>query len=785
MDQAISIIPLFQITKHTNAGTKAYNLSLLKKMGYAVPETFVIPFESFDEYSADNDVGMLNMSRLLRGVLDENKHYSVRSSANVEDSSLYSFAGQFETQLNVRGLESVTEAVKRTWDSARGESAAAYKSGLGHAGPHLKMAVLIQEMVKPEFSGVVFTRNPITGLDEAIVETVDGYGDALVQGGVTPERWVYKWENWIDCPSARESRKQTVLSVIEAAKKIAAAVGSPIDLEWAYDGERIVWLQLREITTLRNTNIYSNRISREFLPGIILPLVWSVNIPVVNTSWKRLFTEMIGKKAETIDIDSLAKSFYYRAYFNMGIVGDIFEMLGMPREALEILAGIETVEEGRPVFRPGPRTLRYLPRMLLAALRKLFFSKNIEIFLRNRKTAYQEAAALDTASLDESKILGVIDSLFELNTDSSYYVIVSQLLNSLYNMMLRSQLEKRGISFDRVRFVETSERLSPIDPKQQLERLREEYDSLDSTRQELLIGMTWMQAIGTDELGSFGELLGRFVQRFGHLSDSGNDFSKPTWREDPTLIMRMVADRVSTSSVLEYNEGQTRLAAALEESGILRMIYNRAARYHEYRESVNHLYTYGYGLFRRFFQRLEGLLIQRGYLQHKDDIFYLTYDEVKLILDDPSRADHLRKVILERREEVQRYRDVSLPEVIYNELPETALFKGKVLRNLEGVATSRGHYIGPTRVVNGPSDFDKIQVGDVLVIPYSDVSWTPLFSKAAAVVSESGGILSHCSIVAREYGIPAVVSVSGAMSLKDDILVAVDGYNGEVQIMED
>ncbi|MHA2600690.1 MAG: PEP/pyruvate-binding domain-containing protein [Candidatus Thorarchaeota archaeon SMTZ1-83] len=785
MDQAISIIPLFQITKHTNAGTKAYNLSLLKKMGYAVPETFVIPFESFDEYSADNDVGMLNMSRLLRGVLDENKHYSVRSSANVEDSSLYSFAGQFETQLNVRGLESVTEAVKRTWDSARGESAAAYKSGLGHAGPHLKMAVLIQEMVKPEFSGVVFTRNPITGLDEAIVETVDGYGDALVQGGVTPERWVYKWENWIDCPSARESRKQTVLSVIEAAKKIAAAVGSPIDLEWAYDGERIVWLQLREITTLRNTNIYSNRISREFLPGIILPLVWSVNIPVVNTSWKRLFTEMIGKKAETIDIDSLAKSFYYRAYFNMGIVGDIFEMLGMPREALEILAGIETVEEGRPVFRPGPRTLRYLPRMLLAALRKLFFSKNIEIFLRNRKTAYQEAAALDTASLDESKILGVIDSLFELNTDSSYYVIVSQLLNSLYNMMLRSQLEKRGISFDRVRFVETSERLSPIDPKQQLERLREEYDSLDSTRQELLIGMTWMQAIGTDELGSFGELLGRFVQRFGHLSDSGNDFSKPTWREDPTLIMRMVADHVSTSSVPEYNEGQTRLAAALEESGILRMIYNRAARYHEYRESVNHLYTYGYGLFRRFFQRLEGLLIQRGYLQHKDDIFYLTYDEVKLILDDPSRADHLRKVILERREEVQRYRDVSLPEVIYNELPETALFKGKVLRNLEGVATSRGHYIGPTRVVNGPSDFDKIQVGDVLVIPYSDVSWTPLFSKAAAVVSESGGILSHCSIVAREYGIPAVVSVSGAMSLKDDILVAVDGYNGEVQIMED
>jgi pyruvate,water dikinase len=88
-------------------------------------------------------------------------------------------------------------------------------------------------------------------------------------------------------------------------------------------------------------------------------------------------------------------------------------------------------------------------------------------------------------------------------------------------------------------------------------------------------------------------------------------------------------------------------------------------------------------------------------------------------------------------------------------------------------------------LVNGPSDFDKIQTGDVLVIPFSDVSWTPLFSKASAVVSESGGILSHCSIVAREYGIPAVVSVTGAMTLVDGTTLAVDGYNGEVQIIEE
>jgi phosphoenolpyruvate synthase/pyruvate phosphate dikinase len=178
-------------------------------------------------------------------------------------------------------------------------------------------------------------------------------------------------------------------------------------------------------------------------------------------------------------------------------------------------------------------------------------------------------------------------------------------------------------------------------------------------------------------------------------------------------------------------------------------------------------------------------LNQKGILEQKNDVFYLTYDELKQLISDNSLTASLNRRIVERKAEIERFKDITLPEVIYNELPESALIKGKVLRDLRGVATSRGHYIGPARLVHGPSDFGKIHTGDVLVIPFSDVSWTPLFSKASAVVSESGGILSHCSIVAREYGIPAVVSVTGAMTLVDGTTLAVDGYSGKVQIMEE
>jgi phosphohistidine swiveling domain-containing protein len=784
LSNGICVIPLSKIKKHTNSGAKARNLSILQKMGLKIPKTFVIPFDAFEEYKVDRDSSIESVMKVLKRIMDENKKYSVRSSANAEDSSLISFAGQFETQLNCQNLNDVKKAVERTWISAYGEKPTIYKSDLGHSDAKLKMAVIVQEMVEPEFSGVVFTKNPLTGLDEVIVETVDGYCDSLVQKGVTPERWVYKWGKLIEFPENSSNRSQIILNIVETALEIAKKLETSIDLEWAYDGYEIFWLQMREITTLKNTCLYSNRLSKEFLPGIIVPLVWSVNIPVVNSSWKRLFIELIGGSAKNININNLAKSFYFRAYFNMTVVGNIFQILGMPREALEILAGIEAPKEGRSSFRPGLKTIRYLPRMMLVAIRKFFFSKNIELFLRNRKKEYQKIAAKELDSLNEFDTLEIINRLFELNTDSSYYVIVSQLMNSLYNRILRSSLEKKGFDFDKVEFSETKKRLRSIDPKQQMVFLNKMFQSLSADKQSLLRELTWNEVMKAEEFGSFRESLQSFIDSFGHLSDSGNDFSKPTWKEFPNNILRMIMDQDPKTGRQKEDLINPDFQAVLNNNRMIRFLYKRAAKYSEYRESVNFLYTLGYSLFRRCFMRLGNLLTHKGVIDEKDDIFYLYFDELKQLITNNSLKVSLNMKIFERKSDIKRFNDISLPEVIYNELPESVLIKGKIVCDLRGIATSRGHYIGPARLVHGSKDFKKIKIGDVLVIPFSDVSWTPLFSKASAVISESGGILSHCSIVAREYGIPAVVSVNGAMNIADGTILAVDGYNGKVQIME-
>jgi len=783
MFKPISIIPVSEIGEKTNSGTKARNLSILKKMGLTIPTTYVIPFEAFEKYLQNREFTLQSICKLLEKIIDENKDYSIRSSANTEDSSRISFAGQFETQLNCKNLVSIKKAIEKTWLSALAQKPNAYKSTLGLGSVTVKMAVIIQEMVHPKFSGVVFTKNPLMGLDEVIVETVDGYCDSLVQKGITPDRWIYKWGEWIECPENNDNRKQIVLKIVQTALAIEKKVGCPVDLEWAYDGNQIFWLQMRQITALNNTNIYSNRISRELLPGIILPLVWSVNIPVVNSSWKRIFKELIGTSAEKINVNDLAKPFYYRAYFNMTVVGNVFQILGMPRESLEILAGIQSQKPGKSSFRPGPKTVRYLPRMLWFAISKLFFSKNIELFLRKRKKQYEEIAAIDFNSLNESSILEVIQTLFELNTDSSYYVIISQLLNSLYAKILKSQLEKKHIPFEKVEFKETNQRLKPIDPKQQIVSLHKRFVSLNLEQQGLIKRLSWTEAVNSEELGSFKENLLSFLRRFGHLSDSGNDFSKPTWNENPDIILKMIVNQ-KISARHNDAEIQAQLDTALHNNLPLSILYKQASKYKEYRESVNFLYTFGYGLFRRCFVRIGDLLYKKEILVDKNDVFYLTFGEIKQLIDEHSLKFELKSKIVKRKAEIEKFKDISLPEVIFNELPESALTKGKVVYNLKGVATSRGHYVGPVRLVHGPSEFDKIQAGDVLVIPFSDVSWTPLFSKASAVVSESGGVLSHCSIVAREYGIPAVVSVTGAMNLKDGTKIAVDGYFGNVEIME-
>jgi len=764
-----------------NIGNKAYNVSFLNRMGFKVPESITITYDAYIAYKTNKDELIENLTQELKAYIKEDVNYSVRSSANYEDTMEYSFAGQFQTFLNVQNLNNIIEKIIEIWDASLDPNNQSYNIGLVKNDKELQMGILIQEMIKPLYAGVVFTRDPVYNLDETIVEVVNGLGNALVQEGITPERWVFKWNQWVKIPDP--AKIKVLNQLVKNAKKIEKSYGKSVDLEFAYDGSEIFWLQLRNITATKNAKLYSNKMSKEFLPGMIKPLVFSVNIPVVNTAWKCIFQQIIGFPANRIDVNNLTKSFYYRAYFNMGVIGDIFQVMGMPRDLLEILAGINIDGVEKPKFRPSVLTLRYLPRMIRFGIRLLLITKQIEKHLRKYRKKYNILKEQLMKDMDEFKLFKTIDKLHKLASMSSYFVVLSQILNSVYTGFVRKKVENAGYEYENIDFTLLNPRIKYQDIRNRLEKLHTVYLNLppsDKSEIKTLNYIEFAEKYGGSKLSNG---ISEFLLKFGFLRESGNDFSTPAWIEIPDVVLKMVLN-FEVPQLKKYTLTETNdLASKVFTSPISKFMLSRSIKFQEYRETVNHLYMYGYGLFRPYFLQLAEILVKKIKLTDIGDIFYLNYIEVNQLFRSDS-IEIYQKKIQQRKEEMEKYSDILLPPILYDDNPPEPLRGIDCVDELQGVPTSRGLYVGPVKVARNIDDFDKIEDGDIIVIPFSDVSWTPLFSKVKAVISESGGILSHCSIVAREYKIPAIVSVDGALGLEDGTIVAVDGFTGKISLID-
>jgi len=514
------------------------------------------------------------------------------------------------------------------------------------------------------------------------------------------------------------------------------------------------------------------------LPGLIKPLVWSINIPLVGGVWKQLLTELIGPN--DLDPHKLIKQFYYRAYFNMGTLGEVFESLGFPREALEIMMGVGTTGSERPSFKPSGRTFRHTPRMVRFAADKLTFDRRIATFIPAMREKYHAFRFEQAGDLSERELLAEIDRLYALTQQTAYFNIVGPLLMFMHNAMFKSQLRKLEIDFASFDLTCGMDELHDYDPNYHLHRLSRRYDNLGALLKEPIAGMSYEQFRQLQGLAEFQREVAQFIEQFGHLSDSGNDFSSVPWRENPDVVLRMLVNAANTPSPVHAQRKTTfeELRLPAPRRWMLGIIYRGTRQYRLYREAISSLYTFGYGLFRPYFVALGEYFVGRGILAARDDVFFLDFAEVRAAVEDRSVGGDYACKVAERRREMDEYRHIAIPETIYGDQPPP--LTAHMGDRLTGIATSRGHYTGPARIVQGIGDFNKVQPGDVLVIPFSDVGWTPLFTKAGAVIAESGGILSHSSIVAREYNIPAVVSVTSACSLQDGKIVSVDGYRGEV-----
>jgi pyruvate,water dikinase len=373
-----------------------------------------------------------------------------------------------------------------------------------------------------------------------------------------------------------------------------------------------------------------------------------------------------------------------------------------------------------------------------------------------------------------------LHKIAELNKQISYNSVVVILLMQIYNAILRSRLQAVGVDFQDFALTEGLKELREYDPSDRLASLSKLYNCFDESTQERIKSSSFNHLQDIPGTEDFQQAFNEFIEQFGHMSDKTGEFDCIPWRENPDLILDMVTSYQSRngqdSKMIQFRDLRVRGL----RGWILKVFYRRARQFRLYREKYSSLYTYNLLLFRIYYLVLGDHLVQKGLIHSPEDIYYLYEEEVRSIVDGQVGDINFADLAAQRQDEMEQCQDYILPEVIYgDDLPPVVTATDE---KLTGIPTSKGYYTGKTKVVHSISEFNKLNPGEVLVIPYSDVSWTPLFAKAGAVIAESGGMLSHSSIIAREYNIPAVVSASGAMQLDDNTLVSIDGYRGEIMI---
>jgi len=397
-------------------------------------------------------------------------------------------------------------------------------------------------------------------------------------------------------------------------------------------------------------------------------------------------------------------------------------------------------------------------------------------------------AAVEVERLDGPALIAHVDAVAALARRAAYANIVVPLAMALYDRALARWATRTGL--DPLELDPTAGRADrgAWGPGAAMGRLAAAAAALPPEARARLEGQGAVAVDDDPGLAAFGAALEAYLARDGLLSDSANDLSRPAWRERPDDVVRLACAHLSPAP----GRADGGFADLLERTPpaqrpLVRLLWRRAGAFRVYRDAVGAAWARAYGLFRPAFLALGVRLVERGVLDRPEDVMELRLDELRAIVaGDPIPAGIPAEVVRTRRQEVDQAANLVVPPIVYGDAFVPLPADGRAAAVLTGIPAARGTARGPARVVTGAADVGRVQPGDVLVVPFADVAWTPLFGRASAVVTEAGGILSHAAVVAREYGIPCVVSVHGATtSIPDGATVIVDGMTGQVQVEAD
>jgi pyruvate,water dikinase len=747
-----------------------------------------------------------------------NTPLAVRSSATAEDLPFASFAGQQDTILNVSGFDGVADAVRRCWASLWTARAVAYRRGQG-IDPHgVRLAVVLQGMVDASVAGVLFTANPLTGRrGQGVVEASPGLGEAVVSGAVNPDHWTIDMTTGgrLDGPSHGCLSDAQLRGLARLGEQVQRLFGAPQDIEFAFDGAGTPWLvQARAITTLyplpasvprdqRDLRVYLSLnvvqgVYRPFTPlgadtfallSIAVARMFGVRrtVPLTIEAGDRLF----------LDITTPLRSPFWRPLLRAGL------RLGEARsaDALEHL-----LEDSRLAL---TRTSRRRAVMGVArALWRTRIPPRVAVALIAPPVARQDLARLRREVESAGKVpadaaaeerLASAEDLLTTWPPRIMPRLVAPVIAGVASFEVAGRLLGDLASNDER---DTIRRALPHDPTTEMDltlwrlsrTIHRDVSASAAVRERTPAELAAAYHAATLP-GVLQQELRAFLAQYGHRAVAEIDLGLPRWADDPSPLLANLANYLAIDDGPRSPEAQFRAAAEAAEQTVERL-WRRAAQRSALRGvAVRWLLRRGRGLagmrempkfvlvelfarVRTLVQSVGAELHANGRLDDAEDVFYLSFREVRQALGG---ADLRAQIDQRRARYAVELRRRHVPRLLLSDgtepssAPESA--SGESLR---GTPASAGQVTGRARVILEPSGA-RLEPGDILVAPSTDPGWTPLFLSAAGLVMEMGGAMSHGAVVAREYGIPAVVGVLGATErIADGATITVDGSQGTV-----
>lgn len=771
-------------------GGKARGLNKLIKFGFQVPEAFIVTDmdESDDFSSATEKYEALDMDDV-----------SVRSSATLEDGKDFSAAGQFSTFLNVNGSGNVVKAIKDCRASLHNKTAKHY-SQVFLRSSECRMTAIVQRMVKARCAGVLFTKAPMRA-GFVLVEAVPGLGENLVSGKMAAQQYRVRGNEIEKMPENPILSKAEATALAEAGKKAEALFGMPLDMEWAIDEEgRIQWLQARPITMEESatmneldceydaTNtVYTTGNIGEVMPGAISPLNISTNLLSLDWAVMKTYVD-IGCFKEELPPYHFIATYYNHAFFNMTSMYAIGHCtVGTSKETMDVsICG--KVLEGLPDCDMPDKPMAVRIKNMIPFLKLVLGGEKAKQGMKK----VVESLKFDLELPMHELYRQILDN-FKYMKMAHYYHYGASYYSGGATAMLQNTLDK-DFSDKEALSSAVAGCLTQIEDFESANILR----SMKSLAKLVLDDEPRAASLSVEELqdyfdnkapGQVREALDAFMLRHGYRGILENDIMNLPWRDNrKSFCTSMKSVLMSTGEEsgkeekawTEYADEILSHYSGLKRKSISNSIL-KARKGVTYREYTKSRIIYVLDQFKQAYRRLAALMVEAGMLPEADCIYFLTQDEVGKLLGG---EQNLVKKALARKRLFPRQMALRFPYAALGiPQPISAVAGGPGNGVLQGTPVSRGIARGKARVVRSEADATMLKKGEIMIAACTDIGWSPYYSIIGGLVTEIGSALSHGVVVAREYALPTVVNVAGALDIiKTGDFVTLDGNTGNVSI---